>query len=321
MSRTSKIWLIAATFLVLLGIVMFASVMTSCNWDFTKLSTTNYVSNTHQITDGINSISICGDTADIAFVPSANGDCKVDCYEPENIQHCVAVVDNVLIIDTIDQRKWYHHIGIHSREPKITVYIPQGEYGALSIQSDTGDVEIPNAFKFESIDITESTGDVTVYANAEEAFSIKTSTGDIRIENVSADTFDLSVSTGKIIANTISCKGNIKINTSTGDVQITSARCHSLLSSGDTGDISLTDVIAAKQFSIVTSTGDVEFDKCDAGEIYIETDTGDVSGNLLSEKVFITESDTGKINVPKNADGGRCEITTNTGNIRVRLPH
>ena len=39
---------------------------------------------------------------------------------------------------------------------------------------------------------------------------------------------------------------------------------------------------------------------CDGFEIKISTDTGDVSGTLLSEKVFITSSDTGKIKVPKN---------------------
>ena len=36
--------------------------------------------------------------------------------------------------------------------------------------------------KFKSIDITESTGDVTLLASAEEAIKIKTSTGDISLQ-------------------------------------------------------------------------------------------------------------------------------------------
>jgi DUF4097 and DUF4098 domain-containing protein YvlB len=60
-------------------------------------------------------------------------------------------------------------------------------------------------------------------------------------------------------------------------------------------------------------------DACDAAEIYIKTDTGNVEGRFLSDKVFIAKTDTGLINVPKTITGGRCEITTNTGDICVTL--
>ena len=59
--------------------------------------------------------------------------------------------------------------------------------------------------------------------------------------------------------------------------------------------------------------------ECDAAEIFVETDTGDVKGSLLSEKVFIPKSDTGDIKVPKTVTGGRCEITTDTGDIKIEL--
>jgi len=63
----------------------------------------------------------------------------------------------------------------------------------------------------------------------------------------------------------------------------------------------------------------VEFTACDAGEIVIETDTGDVEGTLLSDKIFITETDTGRIDVPKTTTGGRCQITTDTGDIKIKI--
>ena len=49
------------------------------------------------------------------------------------------------------------------------------------------------------------------------------------------------------------------------------------------------------------------------------TDTGEVKGTLRSEKIFFTESDTGKISVPKSVTGGRCEITTDTGDIEIEI--
>ena len=54
-------------------------------------------------------------------------------------------------------------------------------------------------------------------------------------------------------------------------------------------------------------------------ELKIITSTGDIEGTLLSDKVFIVKSSTGDIHVPSSITGGRCEITTSTGNIEVRV--
>lgn len=61
------------------------------------------------------------------------------------------------------------------------------------------------------------------------------------------------------------------------------------------------------------------FNHCDAETIYVNTDTGSVTGTLLTDKVFIIETDTGSVDVPKSITGGRCEITTDTGNIRITI--
>ena len=45
-----------------------------------------------------------------------------------------------------------------------------------------------------------------------------------------------------------------------------------------------------------------------------------MTGTLRSEKVFLVESDTGSIEVPKTTTGGRCEIRTDTGDIRIDIP-
>ena len=42
-------------------------------------------------------------------------------------------------------------------------------------------------------------------------------------------------------------------------------------------------------------------------------------GSLLSDKVFITETDTGNVNIPKTTDGGKCEIKTDTGDIKIKI--
>ena len=65
--------------------------------------------------------------------------------------------------------------------------------------------------------------------------------------------------------------------------------------------------------------GDVMLEKCDAAVLEIETDTGDVKGSLLSDKVFLVETDTGRVSVPHSTSGGRCEVSTDTGDIQLTL--
>jgi DUF4097 and DUF4098 domain-containing protein YvlB len=280
MKKSTKIWLITATSLVALGCIMFSVAMTKIHWDFTKLSTVKYETNTYEVTDDFNSISMLTDTADILFVQSDDKICKVVCYEMSDMKHTTTVQNNTLTINVTDEREWYDHIGITLGSPKITVYLPKTEYDSLAIKEDTGDIEVPEVFKFKSIDIATSTGDI-------------------------------------IIAG-VTCEGDIVINVSTGKANLTDIKCKSFISDGSTGDISLKNVIATEKFSIERSTGDVKFDACDATEIWVETDTGDVTGKLLSEKIFITETSTGDVNVPKSTNGGKCEITTSTGDIHIK---
>ncbi len=319
MSKTTKIWLIAAVFAITLGIIIFGGAMTMLRWDFTKLSTNNYETKSYEITEDLNAISVTTDTADITFVSSKNNKCSVECYEQTNLTHSVKVKDGTLIVEVVDSRKWYEYIGINFGSPQITVYLPQGEYGALSVKSDTGNVEIPNAFKFKSIDVSVSTGDVKCYSSATETIKIAATTGKISVADISVGLLDLSVSTGNVTASGVTCNGDVKVGVSTGKTYLTDIVCQSVISSGSTGDILLKNVIATEKFSIERSTGDVKFDGSDAAEIFAETDTGNVTGTLLSAKVFIVKTDTGKKQVPDTVTGGRCEITTDTGNVNIKV--
>lgn len=319
MEQKEKKWLIAAFCLVVIGLIILGGVMTMLNWDFGKLSTVKYETNTHIINDHFANISLIVDTADISFTPSEDGCCKVVCFEETNLKHSVTVEDGTLNIQKRDERKWYEHIGINFRSPKITVYLPSGEYGSLIIQTDTSDTKIAKDFKFERMDIAQSTGDVINYASAVESIQIKASTGKITAEGISAKAIDLSTSTGAIVASEIACEGNITTNVSTGKTSLTNITCKNLSSSGNTGDGVLKNVIAAEKFSIKRSTGDIQLEGCDAAEISITTDTGDVRGTLLSDKVFIVQTDTGRVDVPKTTSGGRCEITTDTGDIKIAI--
>lgn len=319
MKKTTKVWLTIAGVLVLVGCIIFAGVMTMLKWDFTKLSTVKYETNVYEIAEAFRDISITTDTADVRFVPSGDGKCTVECYEAENAKHSVAVENGTLTIEINDSKPWYVYIGFCFSSPRITVYLPQAEYAALSVRAGAGDVEIPKDFAFARADISLTTGNAGVYASASESIQIKTSTGNIRVENVSAGSLDLSTATGAVTVSGVDCRDDLSVAVSTGEARLTGLSCRNVISTGTTGSVLLKDVIAANRFSIERSTGDVKFTRCDAAEIFVKTNTGNVTGSLLTDKVFLTDTDTGSVTVPKTAAGGRCEIETDTGNIKIEI--
>jgi len=319
MKTGTKIWLSVGAFLIVIGSIIFASVMHTLNWDLTKLSTTQYETNYHEISEDFHAISIQSDTADIQFVLAADAKCSVVCHEQQNAVHSVTIKDGSLVIEIIDSRKWHEYIGIHFGTPKITVYLPKTEYTALLIKESTGDIAVPEDFCFDRVDISLSTGDVRCLASASGLIKIATRTGSIIAENISAGALDLSSSTGNITVTQADCAGDIAVTVTTGKVSLNNIQCQNMISGGSTGDISMANVFAGEMLSAVRTTGDVQFDHCEATDVLIKTDTGDVTGTLLSGKIFTVQSDTGEISVPESVSGGKCQITTDTGDIRIAI--
>lgn len=299
MEKKTIIWLISAVLLIIIGSIGFTASLAGSAWDITRLSTTEYETNEYIITDDFHSISINTDTADIVFLTDNDIGTSVTCYEQENMYHKVSVKNDTLVIDVIDTREWYEFIGIYLGKPKITIKIPQHKYSDVTVGTDTGDVSL---------------GETVI-----GTVSIKTSTGDINLQNLSAGKLDLAVSTGKIILSDVVCQGDIKVSVSTGKANLNDIQCANLISTGDTGDINLQNVVASESLSIERDTGDVRFDSCDAAEISVETDTGDVTGSLKTDKVFIVETDTGKIKIPNTKSGGTCKIQIDTGDISIQI--
>lgn len=319
MKKATKIWLIMAASLVLVGGIAWGGAMTVLKWDLKRLSTVEYETNAYEITENFSSISMETDTADIKFVLSDDGTCTVECYEERKAKHSVTVEEDTLVVRTVNEKSWYDYIGINLRSPRITVYLPRLDFTALDIHESTGSIDLPHVFNFGDIDICLSTGDVRMLASASGAIKIKTNTGNIRVEHASAGALDLSASTGGITVSNISCSSDVNIRVSTGKTKLHDIDCINLTSSGNTGDVSLNHVIAKEKLSIRRTTGDVRLDRSDAAEIIIETDTGDVVGSLLTDKVFITHTDTGSVDTPKTVTGGKCEITTDTGDIKIAV--
>jgi DUF4097 and DUF4098 domain-containing protein YvlB len=309
-----KQWFIIASTLIVFGGLMFTLSSCASGWSFggkreQKINT---------VTEDFHGIVIESDTADISILPSEDGSCKVVAYDIKKINYSVNVEDGILKIKLEDTRKWFEKI-FNMGSGSLTVYLPESEYASLSISEDTGAIKVSDSFTFGKIDIDLSTGDTEIYADVTDALKISGSTGDIKVEDITCGSLSVAVSTGDVNLSGINCSGDVSVEVSTGDSKLSNVTCINFNADGDTGDLRMTNVIATGKFDIERETGDVKFNRCDASEIYVKTDTGDVTGTLLSEKIFITKTDTGNIRVPESFSGGKCKIETDTGDIKISI--
>ena len=322
MKKVLKKWLLTGAFCTVAGAVVFAGSLSFLKFDFRKLSTEKYREKTYTVTEDFTDIAIIGTTAQIKFCFSENGDCTVFCSEKERLNYSVTAEDGVLKIkenDTRNTRNWFDHIAVSFGQRTLTVNLPKKEYGTLSVQTDTGDLKIPNDFSFRAVKVSGDTSDVDCLASAKEEINIRTSTGDIRLSDLSCQTVKIKTDTGNAVLGNVRAADSFAVETDTGDVRFQNSDAASIKIKTDTGNTVFKNVRAANSFAVKTDAGDVRFQNSDAASITVETDTGDVTGTLLSDKVFLTETDTGNVDVPKTVAGGTCQITTDTGDIKISI--
>ena len=320
MKKRVKSAIITATALIILGIVVSGLGFWGMGFNLRALNTEDMICTTFETTDAFRDISIETDIADLYFLASEDGVCRVDCVDFANKTYAVNVKKGTLTIVKNDNRAWHENNGLAPiGEARVTVYLPEEKYASLQIDENTGNIEMPSAFSFEQAMINTSTGGVYWFAPVSEKLSITSDTGDVEVRSTSPRSLALKTDTGDISASEVQNTQQIYIETDSGKIELINAGCMSLSANSSTGDIALKNVIANELLVIKNDTGVVVFDRSDAAEIYVQTDTGDVLGSLLSEKVFLTETDTGDVDVPKSVTGGRCEIVTDTGDISITI--
>ena len=313
-----KSFIIVSVYLILFGLIIGAVGLVLMDFDFNSLNTEKVIEKMHNVTEKFESVSIRTKTAKVNILVSDGDECRVQINEKENVFYTVSVEDGTLTIKENDTRRWYNYIGIIQTSNVINLYMPAGVYNSLNIGIDTGDVKVEAGFEFDTVIIDGDTSDIELYSNVKSKLECETDTGDIKISGANASVISLETDTGSIdIANITA--GDIKLEGSTSKLKLQNINCKNIEIESGTGKANLIGVIAENSMKIEVATCDVYLDACDAADINIKTGTGDVEGTLLTNKVFVANSGTGKIQVPESYEGGKCNIKTGTGDIKISI--
>ena len=189
----------------------------------------------------------------------------------------------------------------------------------LTVSVSTGYVTLKDV-TCKKLESKGNTGKFSASAiNVAQTANVKRSTGNLVLEGGRAGELVLETSSGSITVSNFDCDGKITARFITGRAGLTNVNCAACEVNGKTGDSVFKNFLANGLLSVTETTGNVKLDASDAGELLIKTGSGNVTGTLRTEKIFLTSTGTGKIDVPKTVNGGKCDITTKTGNIKISL--
>lgn len=303
MKTSKKIALIVAAGCILLGALLIVIGRPKGGFRQLEAPETKFEAKTHTIEVPFQRIDIHEIYADVRILPATDGQCKVICYDSAGLTHAVGVENDTLTIQSTDHRTWQGHIGIfwgNWEDITLTVYLPEQAYESLVLQTTSGNISVPDSFTFAEAELLTTSGDVAFSGTARETLLVKSTSGEIELKSAGGSAMNLT--------------------TTSGDIGLSNLTADELTIQSTSGEIELSAVQVSGEAALKTTSGDIELDNADAASLRIQTVSGEVEGTLLSGKNFITRTTSGDVRVPpSDSTAGACEVTTTSGDIRLRV--
>ena len=251
--------IITAVILILAGAVIFGAALFAVDFDFTRLDTAKYVTNTYTLDVAIDTFDINTVDADIRFRPSEDGTLKVVCVEQENVRHQVKAENGVLKITVSDTRDIKDRVAIFSfSSPSVTVYLPSGDYAALKVSAVSGNISVPGPLYIGEVQLSVTTGDIECTELSCKTLTLTGTTGDVKLKNsVASESFYIKLNTGDVRFDNCDA-AQITVKTTTGDVKGTLRSDKVFIAKATTGKVSVPDTVSGGQCEITTTTGDIK---------------------------------------------------------------
>lgn len=321
MSKTKKISIIIACIMIGIGLIISICTYAAVRFDFSKLSTVQMVRNTYTIDESFSSINIDCAEGSVRFVPSDSGICEVICAEEERITHSVEVIDDTLTVIRTDNREWHELIGIYWYEEgvELTVSLPQSSYEKLYVKSLSGNISVPNGFNFSDIQLYSTSGNISSMAETAGNIRAESVSGDVMLVNADSANLYAKTSSGDVMIASSVTEGEITATTVSGDIAVAESTAEKISASCTSGDVDLMNAVTSGEFNVKTVSGDIELNRCDGGSLDMKTTSGDVEGTLRTGKLFLVHSTSGDVRVPDDMGTEKCEITTTSGDVKIKI--
>ncbi len=224
------------------GTVVSVSALASAGFDINELDRQHYVEKMEHVTDAnVSKVNIASGSYDVKMLPTSKAQIDISAFDGDDVKTEIRVDGNTVNISINDDRSWYDKtVGSIGRDREIIIYIPTGGEYAVSVSTESGDVELERGITLASFEANTKSGDIEldmikVSGNA----SIKTESGDVEFDNISVGSLNIETGSGDVEGE-MRNGANYQISTKSGRKRVPA--------SDPSGPV----------FKITTKSGDVE---------------------------------------------------------------
>ena len=211
--------------------------------------------------------------------------------------------------------------------------------GHLTAHTVSGDLILRGTDAAEDVFLESISGFMQIENLKATNVTTHSSSGGMALENVSSDYLRATSVSGEIRVMGSDFRNTSYFETGSGNMEITASDCGEQSITAISGDVSLQnitgtslnarntsgeiiigDALYSENVLCHTVSGEIQFTGLDSEMLEFLSTSGDVSGNLLSPKNFIVDTNSGYASFPPSDESaGTCHISTVSGNISIAI--
>lgn len=296
--------------LIVIGILICATCLSSVGFDVQKLSTAKPPECVKRSFDGsqVSELAINLSTENITIGVSPDDQAHVTYYYYDNDKHELTLKDGLLSLKRNSgisnwSLKDAFNFNLNFKDYSAEFLLPKDFAGDIRVNASTGDVNVSGLNSLGKLELALSTGEVQMKNVSASSLTLTTSTGSARIEGVRVSGDMLANSTtGECKLEDVSVGGAFTRNCSTGSTSLTRVKCDDL--------------------QVTCSTGGIRFKDLDARTLRMVSSTGEIKGSLIggeAEYSIESHTSTGDNSLPAKWGAGERKLyaKTSTGSIKI----
>lgn len=310
-----RFWLRTAAVFLIAAVILGGCVLLSGNFDFDGFNVSKYEKAEYICAEPVTAVNIIDGDQDIEILSSSDDTCRIEYMYGEYDNYDISLENGLLSVERDEK----FHFGLFSFgfDRVMRIYLPEGEYEYLSVDSSSGDISVTDCNACDIL-LDAASGDIFAKSCSADNFSLSASSGEISVNDCDAVSLSIGATSGDIEAQGMTAAEKLTVNSASGDIEVKNCSASEMELSAASGDVETADITVAGQLMIDTASGDVDFRRADAGSIYVNAASGDVYGSVVKPMLYETDSASGDVNVPvPMRDAGICRIETASGDITV----
>ncbi|SFB24098.1 MULTISPECIES: DUF4097 family beta strand repeat-containing protein [unclassified Bacillus (in: firmicutes)] len=212
----------------------------------------------------IQRISVDLSSTDITVIPTEDKEITVELEGKiskklkKKIELVVKESGKTLKVGLRNENQIKFNIGVLIVDTKVNIFLPEKLYESIDLTTSSGDITIQD-LEGKGLSLKASSGDIVAEnSKAKETFKIKTSSGEITSKNNEADRFEMSASSGDLLVVDQKAIETV-LETSSGEMKLENI-IGGLSAQASSGDIFVVNEEVAGNIHADTSSGDIKIE-------------------------------------------------------------